>query len=225
VSESGRHKPREDEQANPGDPSPASPADAEHSEPAAPESTAAEEVGGATPNREDDDVLPREFEEALEEVVEEVVGELVDETELRRVARQVIYSRIESTEGAFPPPGMLEQYERIHPGFTRELMDEFRAEGNNRRSLMRRDLSGQIAVTIIGQVFAFLIALAGLGLGAYLIHDGRSIAGYAVLVTAVGGIVGSFLYLQKGSAPADHGPPAEVTPTQGEASTPDEQDS
>lgn len=139
--------------------------------------------------------------EVVEEVVEEVVGEVVDPEDVRRVAREVAYERIETfieqTTGIFPPPGMLERYEQIHPGFMGELLTEFKAEGQHRRKLERRSLTAQISITLLGQILAFAVAIAGLGFGAYLINEGRSISGYAVLVTAVGGIVASFLYLRK----------------------------
>jgi uncharacterized membrane protein len=172
------------------------------SEPEKPaDSTQPEVETPLTGESDESENLPQVVEEAIEGVVEGIVDELADEladpAELRRVVSQIIVSRIESTEGAFPPPSMLERYEAIHPGFTRDLMDEFKAEGDSRRALQSRSLTAGIVITVTGQVFAFLIAFAGLGFGAYLINGGHSIAGYAVLVTAVGGIVASFLYLQK----------------------------
>jgi uncharacterized membrane protein len=144
--------------------------------------------------------LLRAVEGAVEEAVEEVVGEIVDPDDVRRVAREVVHERIEmiieATSGFFPPPGMVERYERSYPGFLSEMVGEFKAEGAHRRKQERRSLTAQISITLLGQVFAFTIAIAGLGFGAYLINAGRSISGYAILVTAVGGIVGSFLYFK-----------------------------
>lgn len=52
------------------------------------------------------------------------------------------------------------------------------------------------AVTIMGQVFAFIIMMSALFGGFYLVHEGKNVAGIAAIVTAIAVPLGMFVYTQ-----------------------------
>ena len=69
---------------------------------------------------------------------------------------------MEMTSGLFPPPVMLAEYDRILPGFGRMLMEEWKAEGNQRRQMEREQLRIAARAHFIGQISGLMVAFAGL---------------------------------------------------------------
>ena len=106
--------------------------------------------------------------------------------------------------GPLPPPSMLKEYENIYPGFAERIMvmaekrsdtqqsqEKFKLKSDSNHRL-RRDIEAYI-----GQIFAFLIALAAIGFGTYAITKGFSVAGSFIGLLGISGIVTAFLSSRK----------------------------
>lgn len=96
--------------------------------------------------------------------------------------------------GPLPPPGDLAAYENIAPGFADRIVtmaekEQVQRHGNEHklRDLQRRLLSR-------GQVFAFILSLAVVGGGFWLLLNDKPVAGFVTLLGAISMVAGPFLY-------------------------------
>lgn len=98
--------------------------------------------------------------------------------------------------GPLPPPEALEHYERIHPGLAGIIIDRAQREMQHRHNLESGKMSAQagkenrdINTVRFGQVFGFIIALAGLAAAGYTASVGAewtaSIIGGGTLTSLV----------------------------------------
>jgi len=62
--------------------------------------------------------------------------------------------------------------------------------GEDRRKTNRTIRS----VTILGQIFAFIIMMTTLLGGFYLVHEGKDVAGVATIIAAIAVPLGTFVY-------------------------------
>ena len=62
----------------------------------------------------------------------------------------------------------------------------------HRERLEASVVDGNVANQTRGSYFAFIVMLAAIFCGFYLIHEGRSVEGFASIIIAVGGAVGVF---------------------------------
>lgn len=98
-----------------------------------------------------------------------------------------------SFEGPLPSPEHLEKFDRVLPGLADRITKM--AEGYARA----RWLDGRTArwSTILGQVFAFVVAMTIILGGFYLVlHDKRP-EGIAAVVATVAAIVTAFIYVRR----------------------------
>lgn len=96
--------------------------------------------------------------------------------------RQLSIEQSEAYSGPMPHPDHLERYEALHPGAAAMIFGEFESQSRHRREMERRIIVGNQRRASIGQILAFVIALAFLGVSAWLIAAGHGIEG-AVLGT------------------------------------------
>jgi uncharacterized membrane protein len=78
-------------------------------------------------------------------------------------------------------------------------------EQDHRHQFQTRYQTHQATLTFVGQVFAFLMGISGIGGGIYLVKNDKSIAGFSVFFTSLASLVGIFFYNRNRSKP----PPAE----------------
>ena len=102
--------------------------------------------------------------------------------------------------GPLPPPGILEQYDKICPGAATRIIDAAYAEGLHRQALESRTLDANIEAmrrqydeARLGQVFALIIALAFVIVGAYVSVHGQPWSGTILGGVGLGGIVTAFI--------------------------------
>jgi uncharacterized membrane protein len=102
--------------------------------------------------------------------------------------------------GPLPPPGILEQYEKICPGAATRIMDAAHAESVHRQTLESTALGAQVeamrrqyAEARVGQVFALIIALAFVLVGGYVSIHGQPWSGTILGSIGLGGIVTAFI--------------------------------
>ena len=103
------------------------------------------------------------------------------------------HSQLVATQfsGPLPPPSILRGYDDVCPGFAERIVKMAEDEGDHRRDLERQMVKSDIASAAAipeevrrGQIFAFLLSLAFLIAGTFLIYNGKQITG--ALVSAVG---------------------------------------
>lgn len=96
--------------------------------------------------------------------------------------------------GPIPPPTILEHFETIVPGSAQLIIQTFAAQTAHRQELERSVVLGGRRDATIGMVFAFIIAMTGLLLSAWLINDGHTIAGAIFGTADLLGLVSLFIF-------------------------------
>jgi uncharacterized membrane protein len=91
-----------------------------------------------------------------------------------------------------PPPAQLDLYEQVLPGLAERIVALTEREAAHRHWLDR----AFVRYRYFGQWAAVLIALAALGSGVFLVHDGQSAYGFAAILSAIAGLVAVFLVRQ-----------------------------
>lgn len=101
--------------------------------------------------------------------------------------------------GPIPLPQIVDGWERVLPGAADRIMSMAEREQGHAHEMDRRALGlfGR------GQIFALILGLAAIAVGG--IFGGGW--GFAVIVTAVGGIIGAFLLNRRGPSPPFPPPP------------------
>lgn len=66
-----------------------------------------------------------------------------------------------SWSGPLPPPSILKQYDLVSPGFAERIFNDFEQQTRHRQELERQIVNSRIQSSKYGQIFAFLIGLAG----------------------------------------------------------------
>lgn len=117
--------------------------------------------------------------------------------------------RIEASwSGPLPPPEALQRYDAIVPGAANRIFEM--AERRHQHQidqekaiielehyslgLADRAASSDAFLNKLGLVFAFIVALGGMGIGAWLIATGKTGGGLAFLFTPLTGLAGLFVY-------------------------------
>ena len=109
----------------------------------------------------------------LEEIVHK--GELVEEGSDTKDS--LIYF-----SGPLPPPKLLEQYQSIQPDFPERILRLNEQEVGHRHEIQRAVVNNDFAFKRIGQLFGFVIALAG-----FAASVGLAYIGYPWVAAIIGG--------------------------------------
>lgn len=103
---------------------------------------------------------------------QEVVVRLSDEAE-----EEVVLSIVRAYSGPLPDPATLKGFEEVLPGAADRIIRMAEEESKHRHTISSRDLIQGFVLNIVGQIFALLIALAGIGGGVYCISKGYQWSG------------------------------------------------
>jgi len=142
---------------------------------------------------------------------QEVVVRLSDEAE-----EEVVHSIIRAYRGPLPDPDMLRGFEEVLPGAADRIIKMAEEESKHRHTISSRDLTQGFILNIVGQVFALLIALGGIGGGVYCISKGYQWSGGFLGGLPILGLVWVFVRTHaksnddSGSVPDDVGNPPEL---------------
>ena len=103
--------------------------------------------------------------------------------------------------GPLPPPGMLEHYEKIHPGFTAHLLEENRLEREHRQRMEDKVARNSKISSLLGIAAGILVVAAFIGLVYYALASGNgnhigSIIGFP-MVALVGVFITRKYFQQK----------------------------
>ena len=120
--------------------------------------------------------------------------------------------------GPLPPPEVLRQYDAIIPGMAERLLQAFEAQGSHRRGMDDKVLTMNFRLAKVGQIFAFVLGLAALGGGTYLIAAGHDAYGIALVFGTIAPMVAAFLWTGRRSNRPDQASGATGVTKPGQAS-------
>ena len=102
--------------------------------------------------------------------------------------------------GPIPPPAHLDHYEAILPGAAERILTLAEGEAEHRREIEKGALAAEIMIATReknqvagGQWFAFIITLAFIFVGGFLVYAGNPVPGTLLSLTGLVGIVSAFL--------------------------------
>jgi uncharacterized membrane protein len=99
--------------------------------------------------------------------------------------------------GPLPHPHYLEQYNRVLPGLADRITKMAEEQSKHRQIMERRLLWFDGFKSVFGLIFALIIVLTGLGIGAYLIMHNKSIEALFAGLIPLGTVVAAFVYQQR----------------------------
>lgn len=102
-------------------------------------------------------------------------------------------SRTEIYTGALPSASQIKEIDEAYPGAARILFEELQEQSEHRRSIERMVVGRASFRETLGLIFGFVIALSAILIGAYLIANGNTFAGFGVFLTTVLSMVGLFV--------------------------------
>ena len=106
--------------------------------------------------------------------------------------RQVSIQQHE-TDSPILPVAQLEQLQRFKPEAVDWIITQTQIEAEYRRDRVETVNRYTFIERILGQVFAFLIGLAGVAFGSYVAIKGQPTAGATIAGAALAGLTGVFL--------------------------------
>ena len=102
--------------------------------------------------------------------------------------------------GPLPPPADLERYEKIYPGMTERLValhertfELARNQAEHRQKLEIEVIQGNLGSQSRGQWMAFIIVIASLLAGAFLIYSGKKAEGLWAMFAPLSGVLAVFV--------------------------------
>ncbi|MDP3875874.1 MAG: hypothetical protein Q8Q50_02725 [Methylobacter sp.] len=91
------------------------------------------------------------------------------------------------------PVPQLEQLQKFKPDAVDWVIKQTQIEAEHRRAENRRVNHYTFIERVLGQIFAFLIGLTGVGFGSYVALHGQPTAGGIIATSALAGLAGVFL--------------------------------
>ncbi|WP_423217073.1 DUF2335 domain-containing protein [Streptococcus equinus] len=135
--------------------------------------------------------MPTKKNSELKELVE--AEDLVDKVEkLPKKEKQVVLEKLEIYQGDMPHPDILKGYNQLYPKAAEMIIQNGIKESEHRRKMEEKYLTGNIHSHQLGQVLGFIVALAIVAGGVFLIYKNHPIAGSMLSGTTAIGVIGLF---------------------------------
>lgn len=99
-----------------------------------------------------------------------------------------------SYSGPLPPASEYAKYEQVHPGSADRILIMAEDQSHHRQAIETYALRHRAWSSFLGTICAFILALAGILGGVFLIFMNKPIFGFVSLLTPLGAIIGAFLY-------------------------------
>jgi len=106
-------------------------------------------------------------------------------------AVQAVYS------GPIPPPEDLFRYNDAFPGCAERIVQMAERQSQHRQELERRVVESNTRRQRDGQWMAFVLSLVVIGVGTWLLLEGKDVLGIAAILGALGTLVGVFVYARE----------------------------
>ena len=130
-----------------------------------------------------------------EEVEEE--PEVSEASEMKEFRSELRALRAEFFSGPLPPPHILAKYDEIIPNGAERILGMAERQEEHRHTMERAIVEAEIWQSRLGLILGFVVVMTmGIG-GMILIWHGDNVNGLAIVLTALGGLLGSFLYSVK----------------------------
>jgi len=107
-----------------------------------------------------------------------------------------IYSQVHYS-GPIPPPDMLQQYDEIYPGLSKQIVDNAFSETTHRQGLEKDVVPHELSRLKRGQWFGFVIAILGIAAAVYLGAIGQTTVAAVLGGSTVLGLVTVFVIGKK----------------------------
>ena len=99
--------------------------------------------------------------------------------------------------GPMPPPELIAQYEAILPGAAEFFFETLERQSLHRRSLEARVVEANITHEKVGMWLAFVLAMAMVFCGAFLIFEDKDSQGLAMIGGTLAALCGVFVYSRR----------------------------
>lgn len=138
--------------------------------------------------------LPKEELEHLEQELLQVNPKIFQG--LKKEKKTEILKSISVTmmhSGPLPDPYTLNAYDEIIPNGADRIMKMAERQQEHRMGIEKKAIGRQSAQSLIGQIFGFLIGVAGIGCGTFLAYSGHSTVGSIIAGGTVVSLVSVFV--------------------------------
>jgi uncharacterized membrane protein len=125
-----------------------------------------------------------------------IIGDLLAPQEHRQalqIASKVTQEIVHWTS-PYPPPTILEAYEKIVPGSAQKLVDQAEAQTKHRIEMEKMVTCGDSRRSWTGLILGFILCVLCIGSGFACVLCGHDGAGAAIATTAVASLAGIFIY-------------------------------
>lgn len=95
--------------------------------------------------------------------------------------------------GPLPPPEILARYNDAAPGGAERILSMAENQSKHRQLLEKQVVDANCRAQRNGTILGFLICMAAIGSGTFLIYAGKSAAGLVPIIGALGGLVAVFV--------------------------------
>ena len=99
-----------------------------------------------------------------------------------------------SFRGPIPPPEILEAYDRVISGSAGRIVAMAEKQSTHRMKLEEIVVGAGSRTQLLGMVFSFILSLAVLGVGVFLIYLDRNLAGFGLILFNLTTLAGVFVY-------------------------------
>ena len=113
------------------------------------------------------------------------------------VHEELLVARAELFTGPLPHPDHFAEYEKTQAGAADRIIRMAEDEAKHRRRLESLVVESNVKMEARGQVLGFIIAMAALIGGTYIMASGESLWGAAVAIAAVTGLSGLFIWTRR----------------------------
>lgn len=100
----------------------------------------------------------------------------------------------EHYQGPLPPPTHLADYEDICPGAADRIITMAENQAGHRQDIEKRVINSQSINSLAGIICGFLLGLASIGFGAWIVVTGHSLEGLGTMLMGISALVGTFIY-------------------------------
>lgn len=113
---------------------------------------------------------------------------VINESEVSREVRYLVAKQLRSEfSGPLPPPEILEKYENAFPGAAEKIFQMAQDQANHRRNMEKESLKLASRDSVLGILTGFIIAVAGIAGGIFIVYLNPSSATNAIAGSVVSG--------------------------------------
>jgi uncharacterized membrane protein len=96
--------------------------------------------------------------------------------------------------GPLPPAQELAAYDQISAGFANRILTMAEKEQDHRHEIGRRQNRAQVWLSSAGQIFGFILSLAIVSGGVWLLAHDKPLIGFVSLLVGIGTVAAPFFY-------------------------------